>query len=170
MLLPLVPILLFIALTTASIGEGNRSALIVNEAAEFVVDKVLYWVSLFITLSAAVGLGFQGIRWLRKKTAEDRERENAKLEERLKEFSMENKKYVANIADSARERRDKDEYMLKELIRRVDNIEQQQQSQMKIVMQNQQTITDFIAQQQRGGGRPGRPRKDAVSDPDSLAP
>lgn len=149
----------FVAFTTVNITET-----IIDEGTQFVVDRLLYWISLGITLAAAIGLGFQGIRWLRKKTAEDRKKENEKFEKRFDEHMKEMKEYVSDISSDAKQRRDKDEYMLEELIKRVDKIEEQQQMQMKIVLENQQTITDFIASQRKG---PGRPRRDSLN---SLAP
>jgi hypothetical protein len=140
--------LLFLVAVLTVLHYANGSVVPVDEQTEFVVDKLVYWISLGITLSAAVGIGFQAIRWLRKKIGEDRLRDEKKLEEALDKRNDEMRRYVANIAGNARERRDKDEYMLQELIKRVDHVEGQQQMQLQIVLQNQQTITEFIRTQQ----------------------
>jgi hypothetical protein len=140
-------LLLLVAVLTV-LHYANGTVVPVDEQTEFVVDKLVYWISLGITLSAAIGIGFQAIRWLRKKIGEDRLRDEKKLEEALDKRNEEMRRYVANIAGNARERRDKDEYMLQELIKRVDHVEGQQQMQLQIVLQNQQTITEFIRTQQ----------------------
>jgi len=160
---------LFIALTTAAEPSGNLSNIIVNEATEFVIDKFVYWVTLGITLSAAVGLGFQGVRWLRKKTAEDRKRENDGLQKKFDEHMKTMKDYVSEISVDAKARRDKDEYMLQQLIKRVENIEEQQTSQMQVVLEGQRTINSFIQEYQKKYSRPtaGRPKKDALTSTDS---
>jgi hypothetical protein len=140
-------LLFLVALTVLQYANGT--VVPADEQTQFVVDKLLYWVSLGITLAAAIGLGFQGMRYLRRKIGEDRAKDERKLEDALGKHSEDMRRYVATIAGTARERRDKDEYMLQELIKRVDNLEEHQQMQLQIVLQNQQTITEFIKTQQQ---------------------
>jgi hypothetical protein len=141
--------LLFLVSILTVLQYANGTVVPADEQTQFVVDKLLYWVSLGITLAAAIGLGFQGMRYLRRKIGEDRAKDEKKLEDALGKHSEDMRRYVATIAGSARERRDKDEYMLQELIKRVDNLEEHQQMQLQIVLQNQQTITEFIKTQQQ---------------------
>ena len=134
-------LLFLIALTTAANSVTNTTDdVTVSEATQFVIDKFLYWISLGITLSAAVGLGFQTVRWFRKKTGEDRAKDAKVIQDKIDVQTKQVRDYVGNLVVESKQRRDKDEYILEQMLKRVENIEAQQQNQLQIVLENQQTI------------------------------
>jgi ATP phosphoribosyltransferase len=69
------------------------------------------------------------------------------------------KSYIGDIVNTARERRDKQDYVIEQLVKRMDGLEEQQKMQMQIVLQNQQNITEFIAAQRQQQQPPTLPKK-----------
>jgi hypothetical protein len=154
-------LIFIISLTLAAstvLHYSNGSTVPVDEQTEFIVDKTLYWLSLFVTLSIATGIGFQIVRWMRKKISEDRKQAESNLALKIDAQDKNIKEYINDIVSSARERRDKQDYVIEQLVKRMDGLEEQQKMQMQIVLQNQQNITEFIAAQ-RQQQQPTLPKK-----------
>lgn len=133
-----------------------------NQEADFVINQLVFFLALAISLATTAGIGIKIATYIKKKASESSQKVQKAIEDRINEQDITIKRYIENIVDSARERRDKQDYVIEQLAKRMDGLEEQQKIQMQVVLQNQQTITDFISSQKTGRGV-GRPKKEESS-------
>lgn len=122
------------------------------QAADFLVNKVLFWLSLLVSLGAAAGIGLKVATWLRKKVNEDKNELRNEIKTGLEAQRKTLEDYIQQIAKPATERRDRQEFMIEQINKRITAVEQNQSMQMQIILQNQQAIRDFIEQQKAKRG------------------
>lgn len=115
-----------------------------NLNTDFVVNQVLFWLSLLVSIGAAAGIGFRVASWLRKKVNEDKNELREEIQNGLAAQRKTLEDYIKDIAGPAAQRRDKQEYMIEQIIRRIESIEQNQSMQLQIVLQNQSAIREFM--------------------------
>ena len=117
-----------------------------------VPGDILYWAFPSVSLGATIGIAVRAITYLRNKIREDRMQEKADLEMRIDRQDENIRRYVNQIVTSAALRRDKQEFMLEQIQKRIEAVESQQSMQLQIIMQNQEAIRRLIDKQQGGGG------------------
>lgn len=122
-------------------------------SSDFVVNQFLFWMSLIISIGAAAGIGFKVATYLRKKVNQDKNELREEIRIGLANQRTTIEKYIKEIATPAAERRDRQEFLIEQMNRRIDTIEQQQAMQLQIVLQNQQAIREFIEERKKNGGR-----------------
>ena len=120
-----------------------------STTSDFVVNQVLFWLSLLVSIGAAAGIGFRVASFLRKKVNEDKNELREEIQKGLAEQRKTLEDYIKDIAGPAAQRRDKQEFMIEQIVRRIEVIEQNQSMQLQIVLQNQTAIRDFIDGQKR---------------------
>jgi TolA-binding protein len=135
-----------------------------SEETDFVINQLIFFLALIASLATTAGIGIKVASYVKKKATEQSMRAQQAIEEKITKQSETIKGYVDHIVTSARERRDRQDYVIENLLKRMDGLEEQQQMQMQIVLQNQQNITDFLTSQKKG---PGRPKKDVLPTTDS---
>jgi hypothetical protein len=118
-----------------------------NLNTEFVVNQILFWISLLVSVGAAAGIGLKVATWLRKKVNEDKNELRDEIQKGLESQKHTLENYIKEIATPAAERRDRQEFLVQQIIKRIETIEQNQSMHLQIVLQNQQAIRDFIDKQ-----------------------
>lgn len=113
-------------------------------AADFIVNRLAFWLSLFVGIAAAAGIGFKVATFLRKKVNEDKNELREEIRTGLDKQRQTLEVYIKDIATPAAERRDKQEFLMQQLDKRIAALEQQQGMTLQIVLQNQQAIRDSM--------------------------
>lgn len=122
------------------------------ETADFLVNKLLFWVSLLVSIGAAAGIGFRVATWLRKKVNEDKNELRSEIRSGLEVQRKTLEDYIQQIAKPAAERRDRQEFQVEQINKRIESLEQNQSMQLQIVLQNQKDIREFINEYKRQNG------------------
>lgn len=122
------------------------------EAADFLVNKVLFWISLLVSVGAAAGIGFKVAAWLRKKVNEDKNELRTEIRTGLEGQRKMLEDYIQQIAKPAAERRDRQEFLIEQINKRMDTLEQQQSMQLQLILQNQTAIREFIDEYKKRNG------------------
>lgn len=122
-----------------------------NISTDFVVNQVLFWLSLLVSIGAAAGIGFRVASWLRKKVNEDKNELRDEIQKGLAGQRKTLEDYIKDIAGPAAERRDRQEFLIDQIIKRIETIEQNQSMQLQIVLQNQSAIREFMSDHSKKG-------------------
>lgn len=126
---------------------------------DIAINKIVFWLALVVSVGTTVGVGFKIATYLKAKSLESTTRVGKIVEAKMEEQDKSIKSYIGDIVNTARERRDKQDYVIEQLVKRMDGLEEQQKMQMQIVLQNQQNITEFIAAQRQQQQPPTLPKK-----------
>lgn len=122
-----------------------------NLNSDFVVNQILFWLSLLVSIGAAAGIGLKVATWLRKKVNEDKNELREEIQKGLEGQKKTLESYIKDIVTPAAERRDRQEFLIDQISKRVEAIEQQQGMQLQIVLQNQEAIREFVTEYKRRG-------------------
>lgn len=123
-----------------------------GEATDFIVNKLTFWLSLFLSVGAAAGIGFKIATWLRSKVNQDKNELRTEIRTGQETQRKMLEDYIQGIAKPAAERRDRQEFMIEQINKRMDTLEQQQGMQMQIILQNQNAIREFIDEYKKSNG------------------
>lgn len=115
-----------------------------GEAYDYLVNRALFWIGLFISIGTAAGIGFKVAAWLRKKVNEDKDELRHEIRHGIDMQTVTLKQYVDEVAKPAAARRERHEFILEQLIKRVEALEQQMGLNMQIILQNQKDIREFL--------------------------
>lgn len=130
-----------------------------NLSSDFIVNQITFWLSLVVAIGAAAGIGFRVASFLRKKVNEDKNELREEIQKGLAEQRKTLEDYIKDIAGPAAQRRDKQEFLIEQIIRRIETIEQNQSMQLQIVLQNQSAIREFMTDH--------KPKKSSSPSPSS---